>query len=131
MMLQKESNEFEDINSICKHTFDLLTVENKRLNDDFIKHHESVDDEEQRNRNLCLLMHGVEENADEKTDDLVLSVINKDLGNMRLDDRERSHRLGPFNNRQNLRSTKNISRPIIIRFNSFRKDKRCLKRKAI
>ena len=83
----------EDINAICKNTSDLLTAENKRLNDYLIKLHESVDVQEQRNRNLCLLMHGVEENVNESTDDLVLSVINKDLGiNIRLDDIERSHR---------------------------------------
>ena len=97
----------EDINVICKNTCDLLTAENKRLDDDLIKLHESVDDQEQRNRNLCLLMHGVEENVNESTDVLVLSAINKDFGiNIRLDDIERSHRLGPINNRRNLRSNK-------------------------
>ena len=100
----------------------IRVFENKRFNDDSIKLHESVDDKEQRNRNSCLLLHGVEENANDNTDGLVRSVINKDSGiNIKLDDIERSHRLGPIKNRRNLRSTKNISRPIIMRFNYFRK----------
>ena len=75
-------------------------------------------------------MHGIEESVNESTDDLVLSVINKDLGiNIRLDDIERSYRLGPINNWRNLRSNKTISRPIIIRFNSFRKRQEVFKRK--
>ena len=73
-----------------------------RLNGDLIKLHGSVDDQEERNRSLCLLMHGVEEDVNESTNDLVFSVINKDLAiNIWLDGIERSHRLGPINNRRN------------------------------
>ena len=50
----KRINQVEDINAICKNTCVFLTAENKRLNDDLIKLHESVDDQEQRYRNLSL-----------------------------------------------------------------------------
>ena len=56
----------------------------------------SVDDQEQRSRNMCLI-HGVEEKDGEKTDELVLNVINNDLGivNTNITEIQRSHRLGP------------------------------------
>ena len=39
-----------------------------------------VDDEEQRSRNTCLLIHGIQENYRENTDELALKVINNDIG---------------------------------------------------
>ena len=42
---------------------------------------------------------------------------------------ERSHRLGPINNHRNLRSVRVNPRPIILRFNSFRKRQEVFKAK--
>ena len=48
-------------------------------------------------RNECMLIHGIEENGGGNTDDLVLEVINNNLGlnNIVLDKVQRRHRLGP------------------------------------
>ena len=82
----------------------------------------SVDDQEQRSRKMCLLIHGVEENDSEKPDALVLNVINNDLGiaNINITEIQRSHRLGPKKSQRNLRSSKMFYRPIIVRFSNYR-----------
>ena len=73
-----------------------------------------IDDQEQRSRNMCLLIHGVEENAGENTDELVLHIINDDLGitNASINEIQRSHRLGKKKPQRNLRSNKMFHRPI-------------------
>ena len=105
--VNKRINLLEDINATSINTTDKLKTENARLNDVLTKLQDRVDDHEQRNRNLCLLMHGVEEGNSENTDDLVVAVINNDLGiDITVHEIERSHRLGPINNRRNLRSVR-------------------------
>ena len=47
----------------------------------------------------------------------------------RLDDIEGSHRLGPINNRRNLRPARINALPIILRFNYFRKRQEVFKAK--
>ena len=70
------------------------------------------------------------EGNSENTDDLVVAVINNDLGiDITVHEIERSHRLGPINNRRNLRSARVNPRPIILRFNSFRKRQKVFKAK--
>ena len=128
--VNKRINILEDINATSINTTDKLKTENARLNDVLTKLQDRVDDHEQRNRNLCLLMHGVEEGNSENTDDLVVAVINNDLGiDITVHEIERSHRLGPINNRRNLRSVRVNPRPIILRFNSFRKRQKVFKAK--
>ena len=62
---------------------------------------------EQRSRNQCLLIHGVDETADENTDEAAIEVFNEKLGfNLNLDDIQRSHRLGPKRNARESRSKK-------------------------
>ena len=86
-----------------------------------------VDDEEQRSRNTCLLIHGIQENDRENTDELALQVINNDIGlsNIQQCEIQRSHRLGPkFNQKRNLRSsstnpTKTPIRPILVKFTHY------------
>ena len=40
---------------------------------------ESIDQQGQYSRRNCLFIHGVEENSNEDTDNLVLNIINNDL----------------------------------------------------
>ena len=97
--------------------------ENQRLNAVINKLEMSVDDQEQRSRNMCcLLIHGVKEKDGEKTDELVLNVIINDLGivNTNITEIQRSHRLGPRKPQRNLRSSKMFYRPIIVRFSNYR-----------
>lgn len=110
--------------AITKNASDKLVVENDRLKDELLKLKGRVDDNEQRNRNLCLLFHGVPESPNEVTDDHVLNVIENDLNiNISINDIERSHRLGTKQSQRILRSTHEYVRPIICRFSSFRKRK--------
>ena len=80
-----------------------------------------VDDNEQRSRNSCLLIHGIEEKPNEDTDTLIKEVVENELGiTVHDDDIQRSHRLGPVrNNSRNTRSNVVKPRPIICRFLKF------------
>ena len=102
-----------------------LENENKRLNDEINKLDRSLDDQEQRSRNYCLLLHGIVEDAREETDDIVLNIINNELGlnNISMVNIQRSHRLGPRNNSRVTRNNKGKPRPIIFRFTDFRSRK--------
>ena len=103
-----------------------------------------VDDHEQRNRNFCLLLHGVAENEKEDTNKLVIDSIQEHLDiTIELENIQRSHRLGPP--RKATRVTRNSAanntspktRPIIVRFRDFAvrqeiyKNKKKLKGKKI
>ena len=98
-----------------------LHEENDRLWKEINKIKCRVDDNEQRSRNQCLLIHGITEMEKENTDNLVIGVISEDVGiPIAIEDIQRSHRLGPFKNKnRNTRSTK--PRPIIVRFTDMRK----------
>ena len=68
-------------------------------------------------------MHGYHEVDNENVDDIILSVINKDLGltDVNINDIQRYHRLGPKRQHRNTRNSKAIPRPIIFRFSNFHK----------
>ena len=86
----------EYLNEVQKTVTDNLEVENKKLNRDLAELNKHCDEQEQSGRNYCLLFHGVEEKDNEDTDNLVLGIINTNLGvKLSLDDIQRSHRLGP------------------------------------
>ena len=56
---------------------------------------ESIDAQQQYSRRNCLLLHGIEETKGEDTDDLVLEVLNNDMGlNISKTALDRSHRIG-------------------------------------
>ena len=91
---------------------------------------ESIDAQQQYSRRNCLLLHGIEETKGEDTDDLVLEVLNDDMGlNISKTALDRSHRIGNP-------KTKKKSRPIIVKFVRYydRRDvfvnKKCLKGKG-
>ena len=89
-------DELKSLYSVQKIVTDNLAADNERLRNDLQKLTLRVDDQEQRQRNNCLILHGVEERADEKTDDIIINVIKNDLGlDISHDDIQRSHRLGP------------------------------------
>ena len=78
-----------------------------------------VDDHEQRGRNMCLLVHGVEETDDENTDDVVINIIKCNLEiELPKDDIVRSHRLSPpqkLHRQTRSGINRTFSRPIIFR----------------
>ena len=112
----------ESNKSIHENTSSLLQADNFKLNERIDKLELKIDDQEQRSRNACLMIHGVKENPNENTDNIALAVINDDLGleNITIDDIERSHRVGPLVNQRMTRANSG-KRPIIIRFTSYRK----------
>ena len=81
-----------------------------------------IDDNEQRNRNNCLLIHGIEETENTDTDKSVCEVINNEIGiALSPSAIHRSHRLGPPKSHRNTRSNKVNPQPIIFRFVNFKK----------
>lgn len=104
----------------------LLKQDNVKLTEEIDELKLKIDDQEQRSRNACLLVHGIDESEDENTNNLVKEVITGKLGISLSDiDIQRTHRLGPkrdnrMNTRsQNTRSQKSNPRPIIFRFGNF------------
>ena len=54
-----------------------------------------LDKNEQRNRNSNLLIHGIPEDENEITSDIVASIISENVAPLSTDEIARSHRLGP------------------------------------
>ena len=71
--LSQRNNNLEDFNTINETITRKLHDENQRLNAVITKLEMRIDDQEQRSRSMYL--HGVEENAVENTDELVLHII--------------------------------------------------------
>lgn len=77
-----------------------------------------LDQQEQYSRRNCLLFFGFEERSEEDTDDIILQVANEVLQvDLSKDDLERTHRNGSRQKHQE----KNLPRPIIAKFTSYRK----------
>ena len=71
----------------------------------------SVDEMEQYSRRNCLLLHGVKENTNEDTDDIVVKTISENLDiHLQKEDLDRTHRVGKGNR------SDGKARPIIIKF---------------
>ena len=107
------------------HVNDEVKAENVKLNNEIVILNEKIDDLEQRSRNSCLLIHGVDEQSGENTDSIASNII-KDRLNVSIDelDIQRSHRLGPPDSKRPLRSNKNKApRPIIVKFTNYKKRK--------
>ena len=114
-------NELESFKTVNEQVTRELESENKRLQERLDKLSNAIDDQEQRNRNNCLLLHGVEELDGENTDDVVLNILNESLQlPVVLENIQRSHRLGPRNASRNTRQNPTKPRPIIFRFRDFR-----------
>jgi hypothetical protein len=110
----------ESNKAVCENSSTLLTQENIRLNELIQKLEVRIDDHEQRSRNACLLIHGVEESGEENTDDVALKIMNNELGfKFEKYHIQRSHRLGVKKQARNTRSNKVNPRPIIIKFTNY------------
>ena len=109
-------NELESFEAVNEQVTRELKTENKRSQERLGDLSDVVDDHEQRNRNNCVLLHGVEEMDGENTDDMVLKIINERLElPMVLENIQRSHRLGPRNASRNTRQNPTKPRAIIFR----------------
>ena len=119
--LAERVNKLEDFKAINERVTEELKSENSRLKDRLEVLESAVDDQEQRSRNFCLMIHGVKEEEDEDTDVHVLKVLNGDLGlPIALENIQRSHRIGPRNSGRNTRQNQTKPRPIFLRFRDFR-----------
>ena len=64
--------ELENNKAFIDSSTESFIAENKHLTKDSSKLEERLDDNEQRNRNSCLLLHGIEENINSNTNQLVV-----------------------------------------------------------
>ena len=115
------SERFNKMEAICEvrgQVIENLQHEIKTIKEELEITRQTADQNEQKSRSQCLLIHGVEEGETENTDNLCLDVIKNKVGVViDLTDIERSHRIGP--RKVNTRSTR--PRAIILRFSSMRK----------
>ena len=106
-----------------------LELENDSLKQEIETLKARVDDQEQRSRNSCLVIHGITETDGKSTDDIVIDTIRENLEiNINANDIVRSHRIGPVKTtRPTNRSAR--PRPIIFRFSNYRKKQEVFKAK--
>ena len=83
------------------------------LKEKFFQVDKTLDRQEQYSRRNCLLVHGVEENNNEDTDQEIINIVKNDLGEeITIHDIDRTHRLGKR------KLDNNVPRPIIVKFTS-------------
>ena len=102
-----------------------LELEVTKMKEEIIDLKKGIDSQQQYSRRKCLLIHGVTESDDENSNDVVLNVLNKDVG-VTLDIKEidRSHRLGKLKP-----NSANKNRPIIVKFTRYNKRSEVFKKK--
>ena len=101
--LEKDQKEKEKIINNLKGEVSYLSEKLGKLE-------ESIDAQQQYSRRNCLLLHGIKETKGEDTDNVVLEVLNNDMGlNISKTALDRSHRIG------NLKIKKK-SRPTSVKF---------------
>ena len=89
--LEREHKKKNEKIKELEETIDNLTEKNKSLTSD-------VDELEQYSRRNCLLLHGVQENENENTDDIVLKTMSEELDiEIKENDLDRTHRIGNRN----------------------------------
>ena len=117
MNFEKIDCSLESQLSVQKAVTDGLVNERKKLEEKISVLKAEVEDLRQYSRRTNLLIHGVEETAQENTDNIIIDVINNKLGlkDITLKDVGRTHRLG--------RKIDGKKRPIIARFTSYRNRK--------
>ena len=131
--LARKVEELESFKTVNETISQNLLNENKRLNERLTELELCIDDQEQRNRNYCLMLHGVEEKDGENTDDIViktvvneLEIVDFSLGNI-----QRSHRVGPRSQGRSRRNNRSKPRPIIFRLSDFRVRQAVFKKKKM
>ena len=86
--LEREHKKKNEKMKELEETIDNLTEKNKSLTSD-------VDELEQYSRRNCLLCHGIQENENENTDDIVLKTMSEELDiEIKENDLDRTHRIG-------------------------------------
>ena len=101
-MYEEERNKKDEI-------IEELKKENANLKEHLKDVEQNVDRQEQYSRRNCLLIHGIKEERNENTDDIVVKFIQDDLQEeINFEDLDRTHRIGKVNNGK--------SRPIIVKF---------------
>ena len=112
MELEKKCYHVEGTLAIQKAVTDGLESDWKRLQKQINKLEADLEDHRQYSRRTNILIHGLEEEAQEVTDNKVLQIFHNQLNLPEITENEvsRSHWLGP-------------KRPIIVRFPSYRHKK--------
>ena len=86
--LERENKKKNEKIKELEETIDILTEKNKSLTSD-------VDELEQYSCRNCMLLHGVQENENENTDDIVLKTMSEELDTeIKENDLDRTHRIG-------------------------------------
>ena len=118
-LLGDRCKKLEDISEVRGQIINKLQEDNVNLRNELLSLRQATDDNEQKSRSQCLLVHGIEEITGEDTDQICIDTISDKVGvELFIDDIQRSHRTGP-KKFQTTRRTK--PRPIILRFSSMRK----------
>ena len=105
--LKRENKKKNEKIKELEETIDILTEKNKSLTSD-------VDEFEQYSRRNCLLLHVVQENENENTDDIVLKTMSEELDTeIKENDLGRTHRIGNRNKKDGR------PRAIIVKFTCY------------
>ena len=110
--LVKEVSSLKTENSALKMENDNLKKSVTKLQDRVVKLEMIADDSEQYSRRNCIRITGIPEDKDEDTDQIVLKMA-RDLNNdMKLEDIDRSHRVGKAHTGR--------ARAILVKFSTYR-----------
>ena len=119
------SFKYEDIELECdflQRNIDAVHMKNDDLKIEMKDIGTRLDDLEQYSRRNCLILNGAEEKHDEIVDDVVLKVLNTKMeAGISIQDIQRAHRLGKRLSENSFSERDKKSRPIIIKFASYRK----------
>ena len=92
--INKKVTELDNACEVRGKIVDALHEDNARLNAEMENMKFSIDANEQKSRNICLLLHGIPESNDESTDNITLDTIQNEVRvSISLDDIERTHRV--------------------------------------
>ena len=131
----KEFNQFtakvakmDDCIKVSKIVTDTLESDRDRLSKEVKSLRSKVDEQEQRSRNINLLIHGVPEEVGENTTESCIKIFSDELNiDVSPSVIVRSHILGPIKQGVNTRNSK--PRPLIIKFSNFAKRQEVFKSK--
>ena len=110
-------DKLEDRISVSENVCDTLVQDRDRLSEEIENLKLKMDEQEQRSRNVNLLIHGVPEVVGEKATETCLKFFLDELTIDASTSIVRSHRLGPIKMGVNTRNSK--PRPLICKFNNF------------
>ena len=127
------SSKYEDIQLECdflQRNMDAVHMRNNDLKIEMTDIGTRLDDLEQYSSRNCLILNGAEEKHDEIADDVVLKVLNTKMEvGISIQGIERAHRLGERLSENSFTEREKKSRPIIIKFASYRKHQEVFRHK--